>query len=218
MLPMTAAPPCSSVAAHATDVVPRWHDPAVDINAFWDIIDTARASSGPGKPFDQALAAYLATRSLQDILEYQQGFDEMRTALYRWDVWAAAYLIGGGCSDDSFTDFRAGLIAQGRDWYQRVAASPDSLAEHPAVADAPDHPHGGPLFYELVNYAAPDAFKRVTGGKDSFYDAWNRYRGSRGHSDPSPADMGEDFDFDDPQQMRRRLPRLSALYLRNVST
>jgi len=140
---------------------------------FWDIIDTARESSGQGKPFDQALAGYLATRSLQDILEYQQRSDEMHAALYRWDVWAAAYLIGGGCSDDSFIDFRAGLIAQGRDWYQRVAASPDSLAGHPAVADAPNHSHGGPLFYELVNYAAPDAFERVTGGKDSFYDAWN---------------------------------------------
>jgi hypothetical protein len=52
MLPMTAAPPRSSGAAHAMDVVPPWHDPAVDISAFWDIIDTARASSRQGKPFD----------------------------------------------------------------------------------------------------------------------------------------------------------------------
>jgi hypothetical protein len=38
-------------------------------------------------------------------------------------VWAAAYLIGGGCSGDAFIDFRAGVIAQGRDWYEKVAAS-----------------------------------------------------------------------------------------------
>jgi hypothetical protein len=25
--------------------------------------------------------------------------------------------------------------------------------------------------------------------------------------------MGEDFDFDDPREMRRRLPRLSAIFL-----
>jgi hypothetical protein len=43
------------------------------------------------------------------------------------------YLIGGGCSDDGFIDFRAGLIAQGRDWYERAAASPDDLADHPDV-------------------------------------------------------------------------------------
>ena len=50
------------------------------------------------------------------------------------DVWAAAYLIGGGCSDDSFIDFRARLISQGRGWYQKAADSPGNLAEHPAVA------------------------------------------------------------------------------------
>ena len=189
----------------------------MDISTFWHIIDTAQASSGQGKPFDQALTDHLATCTQQDILEYQERFDEVHAALYRWDVWAAAYLIAGGCSDDGFIDFRAGLIAQGRGWYQRAAVSPDSVAGHPAVADAPNHSRGGPLFYELVNYAAHEAFERVTGDKDGFYDACARYRGSRGHSDPSPADMGEDFDFDDAQQMRRRLPRLSALYLRNSS-
>ncbi len=189
----------------------------MDISTFWEIIDTARVSSGPGKPFDQALAGYLATRTQQDILQYQERFDEVHAALYRWDVWAAAYLIGGGCSDDSFIDFRAGLIAQGRDWDQRVAASPDSLASHPAVAGAPDPSHGEPLFYEEVNYAAHYAFTRVTGDKDGFNDAWHRYRASRPHSNHSPAAMGEDFDFDDTQQMRHRLPRLSALYLRNGS-
>ncbi|MEU9193200.1 DUF4240 domain-containing protein [Streptomyces hundungensis] len=30
-------------------------------------------------------------------------------AVYRWDVWVAAYFIGGGGSDDRFTDFTAGL-------------------------------------------------------------------------------------------------------------
>ncbi len=151
-------------------------------------------------------------------MEYQERFNEMGAAVSRWDVWAAAYLIAGGCSDDSFTDFRAGLIAQGRDWYQKAAASPDSLAGHPAVADAAHRPWGEPpLFYEEVNYAAPYAFERVSGDDHGFYDAWDRYTASREQHDRSPVDMGEDFDFDDAQQMRRRLPGLSALCLGNGS-
>jgi hypothetical protein len=51
--------------------------------------------------------------SLEAVLDFQECFDEVDTIIYRWDVWAAAYLIGGGCSDDSFTDFRAGVIALG---------------------------------------------------------------------------------------------------------
>lgn len=71
--------------------------------------------------FPQGLVDLLAARTEQEILNYQDKFDEAHLASYRWDVRAAAYLIGGGCSDDSFMDFRAGLIAQGRDWYQRGA-------------------------------------------------------------------------------------------------
>jgi Protein of unknown function (DUF4240) len=185
----------------------------MDTVAFWDIIEAARASAGHGNPFHEALADHLANRTEQEILEYQEKFHEVHQALYRWDLWAAAYLIGGGCSDDSFTDFRAGLIAQGRDWYQKAAASPDSLADHPANRRHPS-PSDNPLFYEEVNYAASYAFRRITGDAHAFYDALD----SRGKLDRSPADMGEDFDFDDDQEMRRRLPRLSARCLGDNST
>ena len=104
----------------------------------------------------------------QDILEYQQRFDDMHAALYRRDVWAAAYLIGGGCSDDGFIDFRAGIIAQGREWYEKVAMSPDSLAGHPAVASAAPGSWCGALFCELVNYAAASAYEGVTGTETGF--------------------------------------------------
>lgn len=119
----------------------------------------------------------------------------------------------GGCSDDSFSDFRAGLIAQGRDWYQKAAASPDSLADHPAVAGAAGRPWDSPLFYEQVNYAASYAFQRLSDDEDAFWDALE----ARERPDRSSADMGEDFDFDDDQEMRRRLPRLSARCLGNSS-
>ena len=107
----------------------------MDAGRFWEIIETARASARRDRPFREALTDHLATFTAQDILEYYERFEKMHGALYRRDLWAAAYLIGGGCSDDSFIDFRAGLIAQGHDWYHKAAA-PDSLAGHPAVAGA----------------------------------------------------------------------------------
>ena len=107
------------------------------------------------------------------------------------------------CSDDSFIDFRAGLIAQGRDWYEQAMTSPDSLAGHPAVAGAGHPLADNPLFYEEVNYAASRAFERVSGDENAFWDALKE----RGPRDRLP-ELGEDFDFDDDQEMRRRLPRL----------
>jgi hypothetical protein len=184
----------------------------MDITTFWNIIAEARAHAGLDEPFDQALIGNLASRGRQDILDFQERFSELRTALYRWDLWGAAYLIGGGCSDDSFIDFRAGLIAQGHDWYDRAMVAPDDLADHPAVASAAEEPRDIPLFYEGVNYAAPKAFERVAGDRAAFYAEWNRRRGSR-NSDGDISDMGEAFDFDDTAQMRQHLPRLSAVCL-----
>ncbi|WP_458244717.1 DUF4240 domain-containing protein [Streptomyces sp. MAI_2237] len=183
------------------------------MDRFWDLIESARSSAAvSGVPFATSLVDSLAARPAQEILEYAERFDEAQDALYRWDVWAAAYLIGGGCSDDSFMDFRAGIIAAGRDWYERTALAPDSLAGHPSVLEAAPAHRDEALFYEDVNYAAVDAFARLTGDREAFYEAWAEYRPADGES-RQDQDMGEDFDFDDAPEMRRRLPRLARLYL-----
>ncbi|MEU6555212.1 DUF4240 domain-containing protein [Streptomyces sp. NPDC046915] len=90
-------------------------------------MDAARAETRTDRPFADALADLLAARSRQEIVAYERTFEQVGSALYRWDVWAAAYLIGGGCSDDAFLDFRAGVIALGQTRYDQVLASPDSL-------------------------------------------------------------------------------------------
>ncbi|HJY61469.1 MAG TPA: hypothetical protein VJ418_34230 [Streptosporangiaceae bacterium] len=46
-----------------------------------------------------------------------------------------------------------------------------------------------------------------------FYSRCSIYQDSLGARRESEMDMGEDFDFDDPQQLRRHLPRLSAIFL-----
>ncbi|WP_327748714.1 DUF4240 domain-containing protein [Streptomyces europaeiscabiei] len=96
----------------------------------------ASRAAATGGSFDEVLVKQLAEGPRQEILENAERFDELHDALCRWDVWAAAYLIGSGCSDDTFTDLRAGVIALGCQSYQRVAADPDSLAAHPDVVQA----------------------------------------------------------------------------------
>ncbi|MGW0633637.1 DUF4240 domain-containing protein [Streptomyces sp. NPDC002758] len=190
----------------------------MNIEDFWIIVETARTDAGsasddPHQAFASALVNRLAATSKQTILEYQQCFDQLHSAIYRWDVWAAGYLIGGGCSDDAFMDFRAGLIAQGRDWYDRAATNPDVLAEHPEVIAAAAEGIDEALFNETVNYAASYAYERINGDEDdcTFYDDYDQFRGPR--TDDDPADMGESFDFDNSSEMRARLPHLARLFL-----
>ena len=69
----------------------------MDAGRFWEIIETARASARRDRPLHEALTDHLATLTEQDILEYCECFEKMHGALYRRDLWAAAYLIAGGC-------------------------------------------------------------------------------------------------------------------------
>lgn len=193
---------------------------AVDTDEFWAVVESAGAgldgqTGDDGEAIAAALVTRLAATSPERILEFQELFDQLHDTLYRWDVWAAAYLIGGGCSDDSFIDFRAGVIALGREWYERVLASPDGLADHPAVRQAAAEEDDGALFAESVNYAASEAYEQVTGGDDdAFYEAMkSRQHVAGGIDEAHESDMGEDFDFDDDHEMRRRLPRLAELFL-----
>ena len=168
------------------------------IDEFWEIVEMARSGS---QPFDEALLDQLVRLPADQIVAFDQQFDQLQRELYRWDVWGAAYLIGGGCSDDAFLDFRAGVISFGRHWYERVLAHPDSLAGHPLVqAEGGDQFEA--LFYEEANYVARRAYQKVAGNAE-FPDTPVMH----------DQDMGEEFDFDDQAEMRRRYPALVPICL-----
>ena len=44
-------------------------------------------------------------RSPEEIVAFQRVLDELMDESYRADLWGAAYVINGGCSDDGFEDF-----------------------------------------------------------------------------------------------------------------
>jgi hypothetical protein len=81
------------------------------------------------------LVAALGQRSVSEVLDYDRIHGQLMAESYRWELWGAAYLIGGGgCSDDGFDDFRGWLLGQGRATWQAALADPDSLADHPRSA------------------------------------------------------------------------------------
>jgi hypothetical protein len=168
---------------------------------FWAVVDVATADR-PGSPDEVAkrAAAELATRDPDEIVAWDRHLGKVMVASGTDDLWAAAYLINGGCSDEGFDAFRGWLIAHGRDAVARSVKDPDSLADMPAVRAAAD---SGTVFEaEEVLSIAAQAYELATGG-------------------PLPAaepvrtrpDSGDLWDFDNEDEMRRRLPRLAELFL-----
>jgi hypothetical protein len=107
----------------------------------------------------------LSSRSETDIIEFGKIFYTYLTASYRSNLWAAAYIINGGCSDDAFDYFRAWLIAQGKDVYFNTLSDPEYLTH---IIDAED---AGDIECEDMLSVAGRAYAQKTGeSPEKIYD------------------------------------------------
>jgi uncharacterized protein DUF4240 len=168
---------------------------------FWAVIDRATADR-PGSPDEvaQRATADLATRDPEEIVAWGRHLDKVMAASGKEDLWAAAYLINGGCSEDGFDNFRGWLIANGREVVARAVREPDTLAELPAVRAAAST--GAVFEAEEVLGIAAGAYQQATG------DEMPPSEAPPGRPDPAML-----WDFDNEEEMQKRLPRLSELFL-----
>lgn len=101
----------------------------MDTKLFWQVIDTARDATSNLEDMYDSLLENLSTLSVGDIILWGKIFTEYHTVSYKNKLWAAAYIMNGGCSDDGFDYFRGWLISQGQDMYLNALRNPDSLAK-----------------------------------------------------------------------------------------
>lgn len=178
--------------------------PTMDSKDFWKLIDDARAlvrDPADAEGVADRISDLLTERPAHEIVAAQQLLWDLMAASYRAPLWAAAYLVNGGCSDDGFDYFRGWLIAQGREVFERAVADPDALAELPVIKEASAEYEE--LECERMLGVAWDAYRRVTGEQLP--------RGSFTVDLPD-LDPEWDFDFDDEEELAERLPGLDALY------
>lgn len=96
---------------------------------FWGLIKRAKDKAEDTDEQAGVLIEMLAQRSEEDIIEFGKTFQRLHAASYTSPLWAAAYIINGGCSDDGFDYFRGWLIAQGKDAYYKALENPEYLAK-----------------------------------------------------------------------------------------
>jgi len=138
------------------------------------------------------------SQSPEELIAYNVTFQHFWYLSYRWDLWAVAYWLHGGCSDDGFIDFRACLVSLGKEWYFQVLNDPDSLTDLVGRDDVPYMQAAG---FQYVDFKV---YMEKTG-----YDGMPEVVGmAHGPTEP----QGERFDFEDDEEMRKRFPKLVARY------
>jgi len=84
----------------------------MDENQFWFLVEQAKAQAGVDldqRP--QALEKRLLALPLESIQAFQRRYEQLLLKANTWKLWAAAYVMNGGCSDDGFRYFRDWLPA-----------------------------------------------------------------------------------------------------------
>jgi hypothetical protein len=162
-------------------------------------------------PVALALVRVLARLEPAEIAKFELAFDHVRAAADRDDLANAAVLIEHGfLGDDSFDDFRAGLVALGRETYEKALSDPDSLADHPAVREIATAADPRWLGREDLLYAASRAYAEATGRDEvTFFDAVEALEDDEQDVAGQAADG---WDITDEAETRRRLPRLAARF------
>lgn len=173
------------------------------LKEFWEHIQKTRRKDPDAHA--ERLVARLSKLSAAKILAFDHRWNELHRAAYNWNLWGAAYLINGGCSDDGFDYFRNWLLLQGRKVYETSLKDPDALAD---VIDPDDSD------VEMFCQPGRDAWFRATGTEsdDAGYATFEAAYEARYPNRPRMPRLGGRWDHDSDRQMKRRLPRLWALY------
>ena len=150
---------------------------------FWTIIE----NSNRGRNLKECLTPL----SEEELFGFRYWWEYFCSLSYKQDLWAVAYVVLGGCSDDGFDYFRFWLIVQGRKVFYNALENADTLCDVFSKLEDPD-----------LDYAVQAILGERTGNEDYFYTAEENY------SLPQYAHEIEfEWEEDDEESIRKVCPR-----------
>lgn len=100
----------------------------MNIATFWKIIaDSLEEAEGDIEEQMEFLGEMLEELEPDEIVEFDRIFLEQWMRGFTWDLWAAAFIFGRGCSDEEFLDFIGWLVCRGQKVFEQALKNPDSL-------------------------------------------------------------------------------------------
>ena len=168
---------------------------------FWEIIQRSLKAEDVESQME-FLSNELGKLSKEEILEFDYIFRQFHEDAYTWDIWAAAYTIQGGCSDDGFVDFRAWLIFRGKEVFEKALQNSDSLAE--LGREVLEESEEADDFY----YLTADAYEEITGIEGLDVEEDPQFKAVEFKDEPS----GKDWDEENLDELRNRNPDIFKLF------
>lgn len=173
-------------------------------DGFWNLIAEVKAASGQNQEKNMDM---LKARLKELGPEYAQDFHDIVHAYedlaYKYGLWSASELMGLA-TDDSFIDFRAWLISQGKEAYFSALNDPDTMA---------DLDPGDGYWFESFTYAGDSVLEELIG--ESAYDHTDRAAYEKMvEALKADIDYGEGINYPyESEEIADYFPRLYERYL-----
>ena len=162
------------------------------LEEFWSLIQKIRDQSlGDMELREDLLRKELLALSVENVWSVGTHFQDQLNRAYSWDLSGAmCVLLDALGGDDGFWDFRGALISQGKDVFERAVDDPDTLADLPE---------------EEIESMYWEGFQQAWGRvyEDEMEGGWHDLEWAEELT-------GEEFDFNDEDELRRRYPRTFA--------
>ena len=169
---------------------------------FWGLISKMHIVE---EPYGWVIS-HLAKQSDDEIAGFEIQFETAFSKAYNSNLLAAAWIIMGGCSEDSFAHFRAWLIGQGEQVYKKTLNDPDYLAEY--IFQVYEEEGLTPELEEMLDLALQAYTIKQKGDDDWDDQLWNEFNTlieRKGYTYP---ELHLTIDWESNEELKERYPKL----------
>ncbi|MCL1038446.1 DUF4240 domain-containing protein [Shewanella submarina] len=159
---------------------------------FWQLV-SRDALTQSNSALSEQLKQRLSALSDEQLAAFDKHFSQQMRRSYLWSVWGAAYVLTGIDSEYEFAEFRSYLISLGKEWFEKIIANPDSLAQVPEFPLVDDYAYP---FLEEYDLIAGQLYEERTGKELPFVPS--------GQATPA----GKKFD-NRPKMLKKAYPELA---------
>ncbi len=152
---------------------------------FWTIINATVSDTQNEQ--SQLLVSKLSKMSKHELLAFEVSYRDALRRAYHWNLWAAAYIINGGCSDDGFDYFCDWLISRGQGVYENALKNPETLVGLATIWDT-EYEDFRYIMIDVMTNKHSDEFPKPT-------------------TPPSTSPAGEEWD---EETVESKYPKLTA--------
>jgi hypothetical protein len=165
--------------------------------SYWVIIENSLKKNSNQSDQELFLVNEIEKLTPKEMIGFRLRTDKLLFDSYTSDLWCAAYIMNGGCTDDGFEYFRCWLISRGKETFYKAKENPDSLINL-VKQDR------GIYEFEGFWYVAINAFKNETDKEIYSYIDYDTFV----TNDENYPLLNFTWNVDEPQSMQKICPIL----------